>query len=228
MAFANKGELKTAISEYAARSNASFLNKIDSFIALGEHRMQFGTGQPFPSKPLRTKSQERLALLTTDASFQITLPPDLLEIRAIYQNVSPNTGMNRLVFIEPLEFFANQVQQVTGGRPINYTIIGKAEDAGLSEGLVQVQPGAEGIELGLLYFTKIDPLVNDTDTNWILSNHPGLYLQGSLTEAFYYMRNGQMADSSFKYYSSMADGLKITEERSRRQGAVLSPRFSVQ
>ena len=191
--------------------------------------MQYGSTGGIPSDPLRTKSQERVVTLTTNSEFQVTLPPDLLEIRAVYQKLNQNGSVSpRLVFIDPMEFYANNVIQVTGGRPINYTIIGKQEDAQNSEGLLEVQPGTENIDLKLLYWTKVPALVADTDTNWIMENIPNLYLHGALAEAFLYTRNTTMAGTHFAAYASLTAGLRKTEERSRHQGAVLAPRFSVQ
>ena len=85
MPFAQKADLKQSIQNYAARTNAEFLNRIDDFINLVEARMQYGSTGALPSDPLRTKSQERVVTLTTSSSFQVVMPPDLLEIRAIYQ-----------------------------------------------------------------------------------------------------------------------------------------------
>lgn len=191
--------------------------------------MQWGSRGPLVSVPVRTKAQERVVTLTTNSAFQVTLPPDLLEIRAVYQALNQDGSVSpRLVFVDPMEFYANNVIQVTGGRPINYTLLGKQEDAQNSEGLIEVQPGAVDIDLKVLYWTKIPPLTDDNSTNWILENIPNVYLHGALAEAFLYIRNDEMAGTHFAAYASLTAGLAKTEERSRHQGGPMAPRFSVQ
>jgi hypothetical protein len=45
----------------------------------------------------------------------------------------------------------------------------------------------------LIYEPQLSPLVNQTDTNWVLTNHPNVYLYGALKHASLWIRDAELA-----------------------------------
>jgi len=54
-------------------------------------------------------------------------------------------------------------------------------------------PLAEGCQITVLPYVTLKPLVNDTDTNWMLTKYPDVYLNGCLYEACRYVRDDEGA-----------------------------------
>jgi len=162
MALSTYTELKTSIANWLNRSDLT--DEIaDDFIKLVESE--------YNSK-LRIRK-----MLTSDTSFTIdseleTLPTGFLQVRDFYI-VSGSTKYS-LTYMPP-----TQMDQIRGGstsgRPTVYTILGDN---------FRFAPTPDGTYTATInYYKAITALSGSDPTNYILTNHPGIYLYGSLYHA---------------------------------------------
>ena len=162
MALSTYTEVKTAIANWLNRSDLT-TEISDDFIKLVEAE--------YNSK-LRIK-----AMLTSDSSFSITgetvaVPTGFLQIRDFY--IVSGSAKYSLTYMPP-----TQMDQIKGGstsgRPTVYTILGSN---------FRFAPTPDATYTATLnYYKAIDALSGSTATNYILTNHPGVYLYGSLYHA---------------------------------------------
>ena len=98
----------------------------------------------------------------------ITLPNDFLEIRFVYANTSPR---------QPLRLappgWSFDAYDTNSGWPDVYSILLQT---------MTVYPATEA-SVTIVYYTRIPALGEGRQTNWLLRDHPQIYLYASLLEA---------------------------------------------
>jgi hypothetical protein len=158
MALSSYSGLKTSIANWLNRSDLT--SEIEDFIVLAE--------KDFNSK-LRIRQ-----MISSDNSFSINaekvdLPTGFLQVRNFFI-VNGGTKYS-LQYITPAQM--DQIKgSSTSGQPSTYTIIGDK---------FRFAPTPASTYTGTLNFYKeFDPLSDSNTTNYILSNHPAIYLYGSL------------------------------------------------
>jgi hypothetical protein len=158
MALSSYSGLKTSIANWLNRSDLT--SEIEDFIVLAE--------KDFNSK-LRIRQ-----MISSDNSFSINaekvdLPTGFLQVRDFFI-VNGGTKYS-LQYITPAQM--DQIKgSSTSGQPSTYTIIGDK---------FRFAPTPASTYTGTLNFYKeFDPLSDSNTTNYILSNHPAIYLYGSL------------------------------------------------
>lgn len=150
MSLASYSDLKASIAEFANRSDITDL-LLNDFISLAEAEF---------NNRLRCVEQETVADITV-TSRRVALPVDCLEVRAVEHSASP---VKALPFLTP-EMLARKLKE--SGPPQFYSIIGQQ---------IQVLPIQANATLTLTYWAKIPALNNAAPTNWLLTNHPHMYL----------------------------------------------------
>lgn len=190
MAIANYSDLKSAVGNYLGRSlNAAFQLRVPEFIQMGEARIRYGSAAPLECPAVRCRDMETSADITiTDGAG--TLPTRWLEFTRLYWPGTPNY---RLTYIEPNRFWA-EVDRL-GTIPQHYTVEG---------GSIYVTPGASSGTLKTHYYQSYADLAENTDTNWLLTNVPAVYLQSALIEAFGYVRDRASQEAAALAYASAA------------------------
>jgi hypothetical protein len=162
MALSTYTELKTSIANWLNRTDLTSEISED-FIVLAE--------KDFNSK-LRIRKMN-----ATDSSFTInaetvTLPTGFLQIRDMFI-VSGGTKY-ALKYITPA-----QMDQIRGssttGMPSSFTIIG--------DNFRFAPTPASSYTATVNYYKAFDPLSDSNTSNYILTNHPSIYLYGSLYHA---------------------------------------------
>lgn len=210
MSFSDKSNLKQRVRDWYARNDAPFTARLDDFIALAEGRIYYGggasEGDPLWSPPVRCRAME-----TTSDDIAITdgvggLPDDFLEHRALTWKGS---SYAQLTYREPMSFWASSdVNQAGATTPTIYTIEGD---------LIRVAPGATGT-IRLSYYKKLAALSGDSDTNWFLTNHPGIYLHAVMLEAGVFAKEAARTQTAMQQYRAAVTGLIRTNLRSTFQG----------
>ena len=162
MALSTYAELKTSIANWLNRSDLT--SEIsDDFIKLVESE--------YNSK-LRIRK-----MITSDTSFTIdseleTLPTGFLQVRDFF--IVSGSAKYSLTYMPPTQMDQTRGGS-TSGRPIVYTILG---------GNFRFAPTPDATYTATInYYKAIDALSDSTTTNYILTNHPGIYLYGSLYHA---------------------------------------------
>jgi hypothetical protein len=162
----NHGELKAAVSGWLKRSDMAAI--IPTLIQLAEARI---------ARELRVTSMLKFTTITANAA-AVTAPADLLEIKAMaYTDAATpvRTGTVEQVLLERA--------RISGYRPVYAVVAG-------DQILFGPAPDAS-YTISAAYYGKPDALVADADTNWLLTNHPGVYLWATLAEASPWMVDDQ-------------------------------------
>ena len=167
MALNTYAALKTAIANWLNRSDLS--DEIaDDFIKLTE--------ADFNSK-LRIRQMEQIDTITIDSETE-TVPTGFIGVRSFY--ILSSDTKYTLEYITPHNLF-----EIRGGsrsgRPRSYTIEADNETEQFRFG-----PSPDTTYTGYLsYYKNLESLSSSSanSSNYILSNHPGIYLYGSLYHA---------------------------------------------
>jgi hypothetical protein len=188
-------DLTTAIGNWLQRSDLAALtpNFVQLFEAAANRR-------------LRVRQQEATAALTP-AGGVVALPSDYLAWRRLTWTGNPR---QELGYVEPSWLQAAYPDLPTDS-PRAFTIEG---------GNIKTMPLDPGnIALELVYFQQI-PALAANSTNWLMSQHPDLYLFGALTEAQAYTVNAETAALWKARRDELFDEIEKLSNKSRGAGAV--------
>ena len=116
-------------------------------------------------------------MLTSDTAFTIdseleTLPTGFLQVRDFF--IVSGSAKYSLTYMAPTQMDQTKGGS-TSGRPNTYTILGDN---------FRFAPTPDSAYTSTInYYKAIDALSSSATTNYILTNHPGIYLYGSLYHA---------------------------------------------
>src|SRR5687768_4734499 len=150
-------ELKSTLANWLNRDDLS-ATEIPEAIALAERRFQ---------RTLFSPERETEATLSASAE-TVALPADLWGIRAAYLASDPRVVLEPMTLAE----LRNTYSAATTGKPQNYAIRG--------ESLVLGPAPDAACSIKLTYIQTIPALGAGLATNWLLTDHPDLYLYGAL------------------------------------------------
>lgn len=154
------GDLKDDITSFLQRSGTSISSVIPTWVRFAT--ANFNRKLRIPDMESRDTTQ-----LTSEYT---ALPTDILEIITVSDAGGPLVALDR----------ARMDQLVVSGvepSPAAWAV----EDYQLR---VRPAPTADDpLTVTLVYYERIAELVDDDDTNWLLDEHPDLYLYGSLIHA---------------------------------------------
>jgi hypothetical protein len=169
MAISNFGSLKGALTTYLRHGNwaGQYPDAVDIFEKVANRR-------------LRVLPMEASTNLTTSDG-ECAVPADYL----LWRTVLWNGEQPELDYVHPAYLSSAAISS----RPGAFTIEGPTFRAR------PIDDTADIFEFH--YYQKIPTIVGTQDsdlaTNWLITNHPDLYLEGSLTELFALQRNGELA-----------------------------------
>ena len=203
MAITTYGGLKTSIAAWLKRSDMDAI--IPDFITLAEARI---------ARDLRLRKQITSATLPTVGGNQaVTLPADFLEAENVSLLTDPKT---QLVYVNIEHLDSQYPTGLRTGSPAVYTLEGDN---------ILLGPTPDGVyQVDLLYYGKFAALSASTDTNWLLTNHPSIYLFAALAEAHpYTMDDGRVALWEQKYAKDVK-ALQDADDQSMFSGTSLRVR----
>lgn len=202
VSLADYSALAASVSRWTHRTDLA--DAIPEFVLLAESRI---------SRDLRIRKQIVSTVLSTTAGEQgILIPDDWLEFENLSVGVMPERQLT-YVTIEQLD--ARFPKNGPAGVPFFYTIEG-------NQVLFGPMPNAI-YPINILYFSRFDSLLT-AQTNWLLTNHPSVYLFSVLMEAMLYTQNMEMlAVYTQRYQAEMAQ-LQVVDDRSTHSGSVLRVR----
>ena len=204
MALSTYSELKTSIANFLNRSDLS--DEIaDDFIVLTE--------ADFNSK-LRVRKMIASADVTINAE-TAALPTGFLQVRDFY--ILSGSTKYPLRYMTP-----SQMDQVKGtsttGIPQAYTILGDN---------FRFMPRPDSTYTGKLnFYKKFDALSGSNATNFILENHPAIYLYGSLFHAANFLGgyNPQQVQTWQQMYATAMERLELNDREDQFSGSPLQIR----
>ncbi len=196
MAITNYGTLKTEIADWLDRTDLTSI--IPTFIT-GVHAKL--------NRELRVRQMVQRATASVDSEYS-ALPSNFLEIRDIRLNTDPVTALEGISSEQQ-----NQERQRfgnTSAQPKYYTIVGET---------FQVFPTPDSTyTCELAYYEKIPDLSSDSDTNWLLTKEPLIYLYGALVHAAPYLKDDDRTVVWQTLFRDMFDSLVNENEKSRFGG----------
>ena len=159
MALNNYANLKSSIANWLGRSDLT--NEISDFVKLCE--------QDFNAKLVNHGYNKMINLATITANDESeSLPSGFLGVNSIYIDGGTKQPLS---YITPQTAFSSNLGSLSG-MPSSYSIINDK---------IHFYPiPGSSYSVKMYYYKQFSTLVNDTDTNDILSNHPDIYLFGSL------------------------------------------------
>lgn len=160
MALSNYTELSAAVSDWLA--DDALAASFPEFLALAEAEM---------NRRLRDVQQEARATLSATGEF-VALPADYAGMRSIHlPGGDRDRALEQMSHDEMLTLYAGQPE----GTPRAFAIVG----AELR--LAPVPAASTSIEI--VYYRKVPALTSLAPTNWLLTEHPDLYLFATMMMA---------------------------------------------
>jgi len=208
MAITTYAELQTAIATRLHRTDLTDL--IPEFINYAESVIG-GDPEPISMDALpgiRTKNQHKrvTAALTTQ---YLDIPTDMLSIKDMQINISP---IQTLDYLSPKVMTAKYPSSLAG-TPRAYTIHGDEFQ------FSHVPDTSLTVEIS--YLSRYTAFNDGADTNWLLTNHPFVYVYAAMIEGMQHIDEDPTKYAAL--YKSLADGINTTE-RNGVYGANLSSR----
>tara|TARA_B100000989_G_scaffold298828_1_gene290260 strand:+ start:3579 stop:4253 length:675 start_codon:yes stop_codon:yes gene_type:complete len=204
MALSTYTELKSTIANWLNRSDLSS-EIADDFIKLTE--------ADFNSK-LRIRKMITQVSITIDNETE-SLPADFLQVRDFY--IVSGSRKYPLRYMTP-----SQMDQTKGtsntGLPLAYTILGDT---------FRFMPKPDDEYAGTLnYYKKFSALTSTNTTNFILSDHPAIYLYGSLFHAANFLGgyNPQQVQTWQQMFATSMERLEQNDREDQYSGSPLQVR----
>ena len=214
MALNTYAALKTAIANWLNRSDLS--DEIaDDFIKLTE--------ADFNSK-LRIRQMEQIDTITIDSETE-TVPTGFIGVRSFY--ILSSDTKYTLEYITPHNLFEIRGGSRTG-RPRSYTIEADNETEQFRFG-----PSPDTTYTGYLsYYKNFESLSSSSanSSNYILSNHPGIYLYGSLYHASNFIGgiDSDQKQNWLQMYIAAMERCENNDKQDSYGGAPVTQRTDVQ
>jgi hypothetical protein len=207
MALATYGDLKTTVARYLGR--ADLTSSIPDHATMAHAQlMRDLRGHPF--------------LQTRNAAFSITgeyvdAPADMMELVSIARNDSPTMPLQ---FMQP-DMMTKRFQGTTGS-PLYYCFVGDT-----TAGTVNFRfgPPPDGTYTATVeYYARITFFSSDGATNWILTDHPDVYLYGTLLQATGEIKDDPRIQLWDAGYQRALESLKQAGKRMRWAGNSMAAR----
>jgi hypothetical protein len=174
-------------------SDVELPSNLDKFLRIVEARVN----RAFRVGKQSMRASIDLASAPADQQY-FSMPSDFGGLRDIQHNSETdgdgNTGITTMHYVSP-EQMNNYINCNYNGRRIFYTLIANQ---------VQVFPIKDTGTMEIVYYQKIAPLINDTDTNWLSDESPDAYVFGMMVEISAFTKN---ADSSQLWNGRFTDTL---------------------
>ena len=174
MSITNYSELQTAVTNWMMRSDLS--GEAPDFIKLAESEIR----RKFQGVSFKASS----TLTGTQSSRNLTLPTDYEKPIALYLTTYGDE--------DELTHFDNLPYSAYDGVPEGWTISSDGSETKLIE---LDKPCNEAHTFRFLYQQKLD--IATSSTNWLLTNHPDVYLTGALHWASKYTFRGDTSKLSW-------------------------------
>jgi hypothetical protein len=196
------GALLLEISDYTTRGD------VEQVIPLW---VQFAEAD-FNRRLVHRKMVARKTATLSEA--RVPLPSDWLS--AINLEIDGRIP-SRLKYLSPSDLDNARDDYETSGIPLYYTLIGDE---------IEVAPHpSTSSTLEMLYRAKVPALSTGSPTNWLLTEHPDLYLFGALAHALPWMEGDPRAQSWVDKAEGILANINTQDERARFSGGPLVRRL---
>ena len=204
MALTNYTTLKASIANWLNRSDLS-TEIADDFIVLTEADL---------NSKLRIRKMITQATITVDAETE-NLPTGFLQIRDFY--ILSGATKYALKYMTPSQMDSIKGTSTTG-LPVAYTILGDT---------IRFSPKPDATYTAYMnYYKKFDALSSSNTTNYILDNHPAIYLYGSLFHAANFLGgiDPRQVQNWQQMYATALERLELNDREDQFSGSPLQIR----
>ena len=212
MALSTYSELKSSVANWLNRTDLT--DEIaDDFIKLTE--------ADYNAK-LRIRAMEQIDTITIDSETE-SVPTGFIAVRSFY--ILSNSVKYPLEYITPANMFETKGGSRTG-KPRAYTIESDNETETFRFG-----PSPDTSYTGYLsYYKAISALSSSNTSNWMLANHPAVYLYGSLFHAANFLGgiDPQQLQNWLQMYSVAMERVENNDKQDSYGGAPVTQRTDVQ
>ena len=187
--------------------NASLTSYLDDFITLAEARI---------ARDIRIKSQVQSTTLSTSivSPYATALPSDWLET----ENVTLTADIPyNLQALTPEQMDAKWPAGLSTGIPRFWTVVGTNMYFGPTPDQVY--------SITLQYYQRFPGIVANA-TNWLLTNHPNIYLSACLYELNKYTKDQEAMNLWLNEYMADKDKLIQQDDTALRSGSALRVRVT--
>ena len=196
--------LKASIANWLNRSDLTAEIQ-DDFIKLTEADL---------NSKLRVRSMIAQVNITVNAE-TADLPTDFLQIRNFY--ILSGQTKTPLVYTTPSSMDTTSGTSTTG-KPTTFTILGDT---------IRFSPKPDATYTAVMnYFKKFPALSSTVSTNFILENHPAIYLYGSLFHAANFLGgiNPQQIQTWQQMFATALERLELNDREDEYNGSPLQVR----
>ena len=199
MAITSYSTLISAAKTYLNRSDISDA-QIQEFISLAEASF---------NRVLRTRNQIKRSTSSISTQF-VTQPTDLLELYNIQLNTDP---VRRLEQVSLSKMDSLKEESSTTGKPRYFAITGAD---------LEFYPAPDAsYDLAVIYYSTIDPLSTTSDPNFLITNHPDIYLFGTLVQAEPWLMNDERIGVWGALLGKSIEELRVSDERSQTESGTI-------
>jgi hypothetical protein len=190
--------LKSTIADYLNRSDLTSI--IPTFISLAEANFQ---------RNVKHWKMHKRAEATLDTEFT-AVPSDYLEAIRWHIITAPPSVIE---YASPVEIMnAKTANNDASGRPTLFSVVNQQ---------FQVHPKPnQNYSSELLYYSRIPILSDSNATNWLLDDHPDLYLYASLQASAPYLMQDERITLWNELYLSATQNLIASSETARSSGSL--------
>lgn len=167
-----------------------------------------GMNEPFLNRTLRTPEMEAVAYPAFSGDNTFPLPADCLAVRNVVMNG------------RPLDAYGPAQLAETFGGPAGYTQGLPAAYAVSGSGVTIAPAGVGNGVVTLTYWQRIPALTSAAPTNWLLTQHPDVYLYGTLAQAEAYVENPERAAQWASLFNGAVEQIISAAGKARYGGPV--------
>lgn len=202
MALANYTDLLASVAAWLNRTDLTAI--IPDFVTIAEARI---------SRDLRVRKQILTSTLSTVSGARgVNLPADWLAFENVSLLTSPEQQLTYAT-VEHLDIV--YPNNGTNGKPSLYTIEGDQ---------ILFGPTPDGIyTVSILYFARFAALATNS-TNWLMTNHPSVYLYAALMQACLYVKDDKRMSEYKALYEDVVSGLQKQDDTAQHSGSSLRVR----
>lgn len=193
MALTTYAELKAAIADWLNRTDLTA--RIPDFITLTEASL---------NRDLRTQDMMASSTLTTTAGSEVVaLTDNMVEVRSAVLQTNPSAVLS-FMSMQALE---ERYALAASGTPVAFSVVGEA---------LRLRPVPDAAyDIVMTYYASIAALSDEVATNWVLQEHPDLYLYGALVQASPYLGDDAKAAVWAGLYARALDALDAADNRAQ-------------
>ena len=192
MAITNLGGLKAAIRD--AIDHNRLPADLSGIIGLAESEI---------NARARFNDQRKTAVLTSDTNGKCALPSDFLEVASAIRLSPSFNGI-----LEPITSDEGLSTLLEPGEATSYAVEG---------GALQLYPLEAGVSVSMQYYSAIPSIASgsDTDTNWLLTKYPHVYLYATLYMADIFVFREERSPLWGQSFIDSINGIRDREYRAR-------------